>query len=96
MSLFIEVNCVEKKCPVIINLEHIAEIAPLVKGGCALFFADTIGAVSKSTMTVSDDYELFKQLVMQMVTSEQIADKVKKIKMVNPVTQPAPVPLSTK
>ena len=33
MSLFVEVNSVDKGCPVIINLDHIIEIAPLATGG---------------------------------------------------------------
>ena len=80
MSLFIEVNSVEKKCQVIINLDHVAEVAPLRAGGCALFFADSAGAGSKSTMNVTDSYELFRQLVMQMVTADDIAKKVERLK----------------
>ena len=80
MSLFIEVNSVEKKCPVIINLDHVAEVAPLSRGGCALFFSDSAGSGSKSTMNVTDSYELFKQLVMQMVTADDIAKKVERLK----------------
>ena len=80
MSLFIEVNSVEKKCPVIINLDHVAEVAPLSRGGCALFFSDSAGSGSKSTMNVTDSYELFKQLVMQMVTADDIAKKVDRLK----------------
>ena len=80
MSLFIEVNSVENRCPVIINLDHVAEIAPLVKGGCAVFFSDSSGSGSKSTLTVTEGYELFKQLVMQMVTADDIAKKVERLK----------------
>lgn len=80
MSLFIEVNSVEKKCPVIINLDHVAEVAPLSRGGCALFFSDSAGSGSKSTMNVTDSYELFRQLVMQMVTADDIAKKVERLK----------------
>jgi hypothetical protein len=80
MSLFIEVNSVEKKCPVIINLDHVAEVAPLSRGGCALFFSDSAGSGSKSTMNVTDSYELFRQLVMHMVTADDIAKKVERLK----------------
>ena len=80
MSLFIEVNSVEKKCPVIINLDHVAGVAPLSRGGCALFFSDSAGSGSKSTMNVTDSYELFRQLVMQMVTADDIAKKVERLK----------------
>lgn len=80
MSLFIEVNSVEKKCQVIINLDHVAEVAPLSRGGCALFFSDSAGSGSKSTMNVTDSYELFRQLVMQMVTADDIAKKVERLK----------------
>jgi len=31
MSTFVEVHSNEKNCPVIINLEHVVEIAPLVQ-----------------------------------------------------------------
>ena len=36
MSIFVEVKSVEKKSPVIINLEHVIEIAPLISGGCEI------------------------------------------------------------
>ena len=35
MSLFVEVTNTEKDCKVILNLDHVIEIAPLVSGGCA-------------------------------------------------------------
>lgn len=72
MSLFIEVNSVEKDCKVIINVEHITEVAPLSSGGCALFFSDSAAVGGLRTMKVSDSYSLFQQLVMQMVSSEDI------------------------
>jgi hypothetical protein len=75
MSLFIEVSSVEKQCRVIINLEHISEIAPLKDGGCALFMVDSAG---KSSMVVEDSYDLFKQFAMQTVTAEDIAKKFPK------------------
>ena len=38
MGLFVEVDSVEKRCKVVINLDTVQEIAPLFEGGCALFF----------------------------------------------------------
>ena len=72
MSLFVEVHSVEKNCQVIINLDHIVEIAPLKDGGCALFMTDGAGMNSKNAMRVTDSYELFKQFAMQTVTAEDI------------------------
>ena len=75
MSMFVEVQSVEKQCPVIINLEHIVEIAPLKDGGCALFIIDSSG---KSSMVVEDSYDAFKQFAMQTVTAEDIAKRFPK------------------
>jgi hypothetical protein len=72
MSLFVEVNSVEKGCPVIVNLEHIIEIAPLAAGGCALFTLDSAGMNSKNSMRVTNDYSEFKQFAMQTVSAEDI------------------------
>jgi len=80
MSLFVEVNSIDKQCKVIINLDEVVEIAPLVEGGCAIFFADGAGMNSKTAIKVSDDYQLFKQFVMQTVTAEDIGKKVKALK----------------
>ena len=80
MSLFVEVTSVEKGCPVIINLDHIVEIAPLVEGGCALFTADGAGMNSKSAMRVKENYDQFKQFAMQTVTAEDIERRFPKTK----------------
>ena len=80
MSLFIEVESVEKGCKVIVNLDTIIEIAPLLEGGCALFHADASAVGGKSPMKVRDSYTHFQQLAMQMVSSEDIAKKVKSLK----------------
>ena len=78
MTMFVEVDSLDKKCPVIVNLEHIVEIAPLVDGGCAMFLGDGHGgAVS---MKVSNDYNEFKQFVLQTVSSDDIAKKFGKTK----------------
>ena len=82
MSLFIEVESVEKGCKVIVNLETILEIAPLLEGGCALFYSDASAVGGKSPMKVKDNYTHFQQLAMQMVSSEDIAKKVKSLKAV--------------
>jgi hypothetical protein len=73
MSLFVEVTSVEKGCPVIVNLDHIVEIAPLSEGGCALFTVDGAGMNSKSAMRVKENYSQFKQFAMETVTPEDIA-----------------------
>ena len=86
MSLFVEVNSIEKGCPVIINLDHIVEIAPLIEGGCALFMIDNAGMNSKSALRVSDNYDQFKQFAMQTVTAEDIAARFPKTKK-----EPAPI-----
>jgi len=78
-SLFVEVNSVEKGCPVIINLDHIIEIAPLASGGCALFTLDGAGMNSKNSMRVTDSYEQFRQFAMQTVSVEDIERRFPKI-----------------
>lgn len=70
MSILVEVESTEKNCLVIINLEHIIEIAPLVAGGCELRLMDN------RIMKVKDDYTQFKQFVMQTVTSEMISERI--------------------
>jgi hypothetical protein len=72
MALFVEVNSIEKGCPVIINLDHIIEIAPLAAGGCALFTLDGAGMNSKNALKVSNSYDDFKQFAMQTVSAEDI------------------------
>lgn len=78
MSMFVEVNSVDKKCPVILNLDMVVEIAPLATGGCAMFLADGHGGAV--TMKVSDDYNLFKQFVLQTVSADDIAKRFPKTK----------------
>ena len=78
MSLFVEVDSVEKNCQVIINLDHIVEIAPLKEGGCALFMSDGAGMNSKSAMRVEESYTMFKQFAMQTVTAEDIEKRFPK------------------
>ena len=80
MSLFIEVESVEKGCKVIVNLDTIIEIAPLLEGGCALFHSDASAVGGKTAMKVVDSYSMFQQLALQVVSSEDIAKKVKALK----------------
>lgn len=74
MALFVEVNSSDKGCKVILNMDEVAEIAPMQSGGCHLFLTD--GRIYK----VNDSYTLFQQFAMQTVTSEDVAAKVKSLK----------------
>jgi hypothetical protein len=71
--IFVEVNSIEKNCPVIINLEQVIEIAPLAAGGSAIFFPDAAAVGGKTAMKVTDTYEQFKQFAIQPVSVEDIA-----------------------
>jgi hypothetical protein len=71
MSLFVEVESLEKGCKVIVNLEEVIEIAPLSAGGCALFFADAAAVGGKSAMKVTDSYEQFRQLLPEAFKDEE-------------------------
>jgi hypothetical protein len=88
MALFVEVTSIDKDCKVILNLDHIIEIAPLVSGGCAIFMADGAGMNSKTSMKVKEDYELFKQFAMQTVTADDIAKRFPKKEKVASVVKP--------
>lgn len=79
MSLFVEVNSVDKSCPVIVNLDSVIEIAPLAAGGCALFFADSAAVGGKTAMKVSDSYDQFKQFVVTPVSADDIARRFPKV-----------------
>ena len=80
MSLFVEVDSVDKGCQVIINLDEVVEIAPLVEGGCAIFFADSAGTNSKTAIKVKNNYDMFKQFALQTVSADDIAKKIAKLK----------------
>jgi hypothetical protein len=84
MSLFIEVQSVEKDCNVIVNLDEVLEIAPLREGGCSLFFSDSAAVGGKVSFKVKDSYEMFKQFCIQPVSSDDIAKKVKAMKIAQP------------
>jgi hypothetical protein len=70
--MFVEVNSFDKGCPVIVNMDMIVEIAPLVDGGCILFMNDGAGMNSRQGIRVTDNYDQFKQFVLQTVTAEDI------------------------
>lgn len=78
MSIFVEVDSIEKGCPVIINLDHIIEIAPLKEGGAALFMTDGAGMNAKTSLRVKNHYDEFKQFVMQTVSADDIAKRFPK------------------
>ena len=80
MSLFIEVESVEKNCKVVINLDMVIEVAPLAAGGCDIFYNDSAAVNGKTAMRVKDSYAMFQQLAMQTVSTEDIAKKVKALK----------------
>ena len=73
MSTFVEVQSVEKECPVIINLDEVIEIAPLATGGCALFFADAAAANGKTSYKVKDSYDMFKQFAITPISVADVA-----------------------
>jgi hypothetical protein len=73
--MFIEVDSVEKQCTVIINLDHIIEIAPLKAGGCTLFYADSAAVNGKTAYQVANNFEHFRQFALQTVSSEDIAKR---------------------
>jgi hypothetical protein len=75
MSLFVEVDSVDKGCKCIVNLDGVLEIAPLIEGGCVLFFADSAAVGGKSSYKVKDSYDLFSQFAMKTVSSEDIAKR---------------------
>ena len=78
MSLFVEVNSIEKKCKVIVNLDMVVEIAPLVEGGCILFVSDSAATGGRTPIKVSDSYDQFKQFAMQTVSADDIAARFPK------------------
>jgi hypothetical protein len=81
MALFVEVESIEKQCKVIVNLDEVLEIAPLLEGGCALFFSDSAAVGGKTSYKVKDNYDAFKQFAMQTVSSDDIAKRFPKVKL---------------
>jgi len=74
MSTFVEITDVEKKCKVIVNLDLVTQIAPLVSGGCHIFYAND----SKPIKT-SNSYEQFAQFAIQPVTVDDIKTRIDKL-----------------
>jgi hypothetical protein len=95
MSLFIEVESVEKNCKVMINLDTVMEVAPLTSGGCEISFPDQASVGGRRTMKVKDNYSIFQQLAMQLVSSDALNKKIENLKAVankpKAVTTPATV-----
>lgn len=85
--MFVKVDSVEKGCPVIINMEHVSEIAPWAQGGCAIRFLDD-GSGSIREIVVKNDFSEFEQFVLQTVTSETVSKKVKELKELQKKTGP--------
>lgn len=78
--MFIEVNSTApKQCTLIINMDYILEVAPLITGGCVISMGAQEAGTSR-TITVSDDYSVFKQFVLQTVTAESIEKRFPKVK----------------
>lgn len=79
MSLLIQVDSVEKGCPVIVNLDHVMEIAPLAAGGCMVrFISDGSGNIRE--FRVKNEYTEFKQFVLETVSADTVSKKVKELK----------------
>ena len=92
--MFIEVQSVEKNCPVIVNLEHIVEIAPMTNGHCMLYLDNDNGfANARPAIEVKNGYDLFKQFAMQTVTAEDIEKRFPKAtKKTTSVDAPLDIP----
>jgi len=72
MSLMVEVNCLEKQCPIIINLDRITQIIPMRDGSTTIYLSDTV-------MKVKESFAMFRQFVMQTVTPDDIANRIKNL-----------------
>lgn len=88
MSLFIEVESVEKNCKVLLNLDQIIEVAPLTTGGCALFVSDSAAVGGRIAIKVKDSYTAFKQFAMETVSADDVAARVKSLKKAAGPTSP--------
>ena len=92
MSMFVEVDSVEKGCPVILNMDEVVEIAPLRGGGCEIFLGFTQGTGVRVSLKVTNNYEEFKQFVMQKVSADDIAKRFPKGKKIPTETVELSVP----
>jgi mannose/fructose/N-acetylgalactosamine-specific phosphotransferase system component IIB len=81
--MLIQVKSREKNCEVIINMDHVMEIAPLADGGCEIRFVydgDVTSKTGSRSIRVSNKYSEFQQFVLQTVTEENVSKKVKELK----------------
>jgi hypothetical protein len=81
--MLIQVKSREKNCDVIINLDHVMEIAPLAAGGSAIRMAydgDVTAKAGFREIHVDNDFKEFQQFVLQTVTSEEVSKKVAELK----------------
>ena len=88
MSLFVEVDSVEKVAKVIINLDSVVEIAPLAAGGCLIYFADSAAVNGVRAMKVKDSYDMFKQFAMTTISTDDITKRIEAINKAAGVTKP--------
>ena len=70
---FVEVNDVDKRCKIIINLDMVEFIAPVSAGGCHIFTR------SDKPIKVSDSYDMFSQFALAPVTADDIASRIEKL-----------------
>lgn len=90
-NMLIQVKSREKNCDVIINLDHVLEIAPLADGGCEIRFVYDGDITSKTgyrSIKVDNGYNEFKQFVLETVTSEVVSKKVQELKKLQEKTGP--------
>lgn len=81
--MLIKVKSREKRCDVIINLDHVIEIAPLVNGGSAIrlvYDGDITSKTGYRELHVDNSFSEFEQFVLQTVTSEDMSKKVAALK----------------
>ena len=81
--MLIQVKSREKKCNVIINMDHVMEIAPLAGGGSEIRFVYDGDVTSKTgyrAIQVDNDYKEFQQFVLETVDVETVSKKVAELK----------------
>lgn len=81
--MLIQVKSREKQCEVIINLDHVMEIAPLAMGGSAIrmvYDGDVTSKTGYREIHVDNDFKEFQQFVLQTVTTEVVSKKVEELK----------------
>ena len=82
-NMLIQVKSREKNCEVIINLDHVMEIAPLSDGGCEIRFlydGDVTAKTGYRSIKVDNPYTQFKQFVLETVSTETVSKKVQELK----------------